>query len=64
MGAVDRDGMTLISLKLYFNERAAPSCCWRWPRARKLHDKRESEKKPTGQEKAACCGRGDNTSRL
>ena len=34
MGAVDRDGMTLIPLKLYLTSAAAPSCCWRWPRAR------------------------------
>jgi len=54
MGAVDRDGMTLIPLKLYFNERGRAKLLLARGRAKlllavakgkKLHDKRESEKK-------------------
>jgi len=58
MGAVDREGMTLIPLKLYFNERRPRQALAAVAR-QKLHDKRESEKKRTGgREKGACCGRG------
>jgi SsrA-binding protein len=45
MGAIEREGMTLVPLKLYFNE-GPPRSSWRWPG--KLHDKRETEKKRTG----------------
>jgi len=59
MGAVDRDGMTLIPLKLYFNERGRAKLLLAVAKGKKLHDKRESEKKRDwGREKGACCGRG------
>ena len=45
MGAVDRDGMTLIPLKLYFNERGRAKLLLAVAKGKKLHDKRESEKK-------------------
>src|ERR1035437_6450510 len=45
MGAVDRDGMTLIPLKLYFNERGCAKLLLAVAKGKKLHDKRESEKK-------------------
>ena len=45
MGAVDRDGMTLIPLKLYFNERGRAKLVLAVAKGKKLHDKRESEKK-------------------
>ena len=45
MGAVDRDGMTLIPLKLYFNERGRAKLLLAIAKGKKLHDKRESEKK-------------------
>ena len=37
--------MTIVPLKLYFNERAAPKSSSRSARGKKLHDKRETEKK-------------------
>ena len=44
MGAVDREGMTLIPLKLYFNERGRAKLLLAIAKGKKLHDKRESEK--------------------
>jgi SsrA-binding protein len=45
MGAVDREGMTLIPLKLYFNERGRAKLLLAVAKGKKLHDKRESAKK-------------------
>ena len=45
MGAVDRQGLTLIPLKLYFNERGRAKLLLAVAKGKKLHDKRESEKK-------------------
>ena len=42
MGAVDRDGMTLIPLKLYFNERGRAKLLLAVAKGKKLHDKREA----------------------
>ncbi len=41
LGAVDRDGMTLIPLKLYFNERGRAKLLLAVAKGKKLHDKRE-----------------------
>ena len=45
IGAVERDGMTLIPLKLYFNERGRVKIELALAKGKKLHDQRESEKK-------------------
>ena len=45
MGAVDREGMTLIPLKLYFNERGRAKLQLAVAKGKKLHDKRETERK-------------------
>ena len=45
IGAVEREGMTLIPLKLYFNEKGRAKLELALARGKKLHDKRESEKK-------------------
>ena len=45
MGAVEREGMTLIPLKLYFNERGRAKLLLAVAKGKKLHDKRDSEKK-------------------
>jgi SsrA-binding protein len=45
MGAVDREGMTLIPLKLYFNERGRAKLLLAVAKGKKLHDKRETTKK-------------------
>jgi SsrA-binding protein len=42
--AVQRDGMTLIPLRLYFNPRGVAKVELGLARGKKLHDKRETEK--------------------
>lgn len=44
-GAVEREGMTVVPLKLYFNERGRAKVEVALARGKKLHDKRETEKK-------------------
>ncbi|MFZ0609486.1 MAG: SsrA-binding protein SmpB [Xanthobacteraceae bacterium] len=44
-GAVERDGMTLVPLKLYFNERGRAKVELALARGKKLYDKRETQKK-------------------
>jgi SsrA-binding protein len=43
--AVDREGMTLVPLKLYFNDRGRAKVELALGRGKKLHDKRETERK-------------------
>ena len=45
VGAVERDGMTLVPLKLYFNEKGRAKLELGLARGKKMHDKRETEKK-------------------
>lgn len=45
IGAVQRDGMTLVPLKLYFNERGRAKLQLALARGKKTHDKRETEKR-------------------
>jgi SsrA-binding protein len=45
IGAVERQGMTLVPLKLYFNEKGRAKIEIALARGKKLHDKRETEKK-------------------
>ena len=42
---VERDGMTIVPLKLYFNEKGRAKVEIALARGKKLHDKRETEKK-------------------
>ena len=42
---VDREGMTIVPLKLYFNERGRAKLEIALAKGKKLHDKRETEKK-------------------
>jgi SsrA-binding protein len=44
MGAVEREGMTLVPLKLYFNEKGRAKVELALARGKKLHDKRQTEK--------------------
>jgi SsrA-binding protein len=44
IGAIRREGMTLVPLKLYFNDRGRAKVELALARGRKLHDKREAEK--------------------
>jgi SsrA-binding protein len=43
--AVEREGMTMVPLRLYFNERGLAKLLLAVARGKKLHDKRETEKK-------------------
>ena len=45
VGAVEREGMTLVPLKLYFNEKGRAKIELALARGKKLFDKRETEKK-------------------
>ena len=45
IGATQREGFTLIPLKIYFNERGRAKVELGLGRGKKLHDKRETEKK-------------------
>ena len=45
IGAVEREGMTLVPLKLYFNQKGRAKIELALARGKKLHDKRETEKK-------------------
>jgi len=45
IGAVEREGMTLVPLKLYFNAKGRAKIELALARGKKLHDKRETEKK-------------------
>ena len=44
IGGVQREGMTLVPLKLYFNDRGRAKMELALAKGRKLHDKREAEK--------------------
>ena len=45
VGAVEREGMTLVPLKLYFNKKGRAKIELALAKGKKLHDKRETEKK-------------------
>ena len=45
IGAVEREGMTVVPLKLYFNDKGRAKIELALARGKKLHDKRETEKK-------------------
>jgi SsrA-binding protein len=47
IGAVQREGMTLVPLKLYFNAKGRAKVELALARGKKLHDKRETERKRT-----------------
>jgi SsrA-binding protein len=42
--AVEREGMTMVPLKIYFNDRGRAKLLLAVARGKKLHDKRETEK--------------------
>jgi SsrA-binding protein len=44
-GAVEREGMTIVPLRLFFNEKGRAKLDIALGRGKKLHDKRETEKK-------------------
>jgi SsrA-binding protein len=52
-GAVEREGMTLVPLKLYFNAKGRAKLELAVARGKKLHDKRESEKQRRWQRERA-----------
>ncbi|NVK34778.1 MAG: SsrA-binding protein SmpB [Rhodobacteraceae bacterium] len=52
-GAVQKDGKTLVPLKLYFNEQGRAKIELALARGKKVHDKRETEKKRDWQRERA-----------
>jgi SsrA-binding protein len=48
-GAVEREGMTIVPLRLYFNDKGRAKLEIALARGKKLHDKRETEKKRSWQ---------------
>lgn len=44
LGAIQRDGMTLVPLRIYFNDRGRAKLELALARGKKLHDKRETDK--------------------
>jgi len=52
-GAVQREGYTLVPLKLYFNEKGLVKLQLALARGKKLHDKRETEKRRTWEREKA-----------
>ncbi len=44
IGAIQRDGMTLVPLRIYFNDKGRAKLELALARGKKLHDKRETEK--------------------
>jgi SsrA-binding protein len=44
-GAIQREGMTVVPLKLYFNQRGIAKVLLGLAKGKKLHDKRETERK-------------------
>src|SRR5262249_6639634 len=44
-GGVERDGMTIVPLRMYFNDKGRAKIELALARGKKLHDKRETEKK-------------------
>jgi SsrA-binding protein len=44
IGTTEQEGMTLVPLKLYFNDRGIAKVQLALAKGRKMHDKREAEK--------------------
>ena len=47
IGAVEREGMTLVPLKVFFNDKGRAKVEIALAKGKKLHDKRETDKKRT-----------------
>lgn len=45
IGAVQKEGLTIVPLKIYFNRRGIAKCLIGLAKGKKAHDKRETEKK-------------------
>ncbi len=59
--AIEREGMTIIPLKLYFNERGMAKLQIALAKGKKLHDKRETAKKRDWSREKGRLLRGDKT---
>ena len=53
IGAVNREGMTIVPLRIYFTDRGKAKVELAVARGKKLHDKRETEKKRSWQREKA-----------
>ena len=61
IGAVQREGMTLVPLRLYFNEKGRAKVELALAKGKQLHDKRETEKKRDWNRDKARLMRGDKS---
>ena len=61
IGAVQREGMTLVPLKLYFNDKGRAKVELALAKGKQLHDKRDTEKKRDWNRDKARLMRGDKT---
>src|ERR687893_2492716 len=59
IGATQREGFTVIPLKVYFNDRGRAKVELGLGRGKKLHDKREAEKEKTWDRERSRLMRGD-----
>lgn len=59
IASVQRDGLTLVPLKIYFNDKGRAKLDLALARGKKLHDKRDTEKKRDWQRDKARLMRGD-----
>ncbi len=53
IGAVQKEGLTIVPLKIYFNRRGIAKCLIGLAKGKKAHDKRETEKKRTWEREKA-----------
>jgi len=53
IGATEREGMTIVPLRLYFNDRGIAKVELALAKGRKMHDKREAEKERDWQRQKA-----------
>ena len=53
--SVEREGMTMVPLKIYFNDRAGPSCCSRSRAARSCTTSARPRSSATGRARRAGC---------
>jgi SsrA-binding protein len=60
-GAVEREGMTLVPLKLYFNPKGRAKIELAVARGKKLHDKRETERQRDAEREMARINRTGRT---
>ena len=57
IGAIEREGMTVVPLKIYFNEKGRAKVEIALAKGKKLHDKRDTERQRDAEREMARVGR-------